>query len=154
MFSADSPGVVGVVTRGAVAGLLGGVVMTAFQRLVEMPLTGREESYAPAVLVEKLLPIQPEGAKRRRINHVAHFAVGVTWGVGHALMVRRTGLRGQLAVGTVFAAVWGGDVVANTALGLTKPWEWSAQDLAIDVVDKLVLAEATGLLYDRLDPTA
>lgn len=153
MSSTDSAGA-SVVARGMAAGLLGGVVMTAFQRLVEMPLTGREESYAPAMLLEKLLPIKPKGVKRRRINHAAHFAVGATWGAGHALLVHRTGLRGQRAVGTAFAAFWGGDVVANTALGLTRPWAWSAQDLAIDVVDKLVLAEATGLIYDRLDPAA
>ena len=153
MSSTDSAGVAGVVTRGMAAGLLGGVGMTAFQRLVEMPLTGRKESYAPAMLIEKLLPVQAKGAKRRRVNHVAHFAVGATWGVGHALLVHRSGLRGQRAVATAFTAFWGGDVVANTALGLTKPWAWSAQDLAIDVVDKLVLAEATGLLYDRMDPT-
>jgi len=40
--------------NGAVAGLAGTVVMTAFQRLVEMPATGRKESYAPADLVMKL----------------------------------------------------------------------------------------------------
>jgi len=52
--------------------------MTAFQRLVEMPLSGRRESDAP----------------------------------------------------------------------------WSAQDWIVDVVDKLVLAEATALAYDRLTPVA
>ena len=34
--------------RGVLAGLAGTVVMTVFQRLVEMPLTSREDSYAPA----------------------------------------------------------------------------------------------------------
>jgi hypothetical protein len=29
--------------------------MTAFQKLVEMPLTGRSESYAPADLVDTIL---------------------------------------------------------------------------------------------------
>ena len=42
--------------RGALAGLGGTVVMTAFQKLVEMPLTGRGDSYAPAAFAEKLLP--------------------------------------------------------------------------------------------------
>jgi hypothetical protein len=131
------------------AGLVGSVVMTAFQRLIEMPITGREESYAPASLVEKLLPVQPKEA-RRRLNHVAHFGVGASWGAVHGLLAHRTGLRGQRAVGTAFGAFWTGDVVANTALGLTKPWAWSHQDLVVDIVDKLVLAEATGLLFDRL----
>ncbi len=153
MSRTDSVGTPGAVGRGMAAGLLGTVVMTGFQLLVEMPLTGRSESYAPAALLEKLLPIRPEGAQRRRLNYAAHFAVGASWGVGHALLVRRTGLRGQRAVGTAFGAFWGGDVIANTAMGLTKPWEWTGPDLVVDVVDKLVLAEATGLLYDRLDPS-
>lgn len=45
-------------------------------------------------------------------------------------------------------------MVANTALGLTEPWNWSRQDLIVDVVDKLVLAEATGLAFDRLQASS
>ncbi len=36
------------VARGVLAGLAGTAVMTAFEKFVEMPLTGRGESYAPA----------------------------------------------------------------------------------------------------------
>lgn len=64
------------------------------------------------------------------------------------------GLRGQRAVNTVFAAVYTGDVLLNTALGLYQPAQWRAQDWAIDVVDKYVQALATGLIFDSLlDPT-
>jgi len=137
--------------RGAAAGVAGTAVMTAFQHLVEMPLTGRKESYAPADLVMKLLPVKPKrGGERRRLNYAAHFGVGVAWGVGHALIARRAGLRGQPAVALAFGALYGGDVVGNTALGLDKPWEWSRQDLLIDVGDKLLLAETTGLVFDAL----
>ncbi len=137
--------------RGLTAGLAGVTVMTAFQRLVEMPLTGRKESYAPADLVTKLARTGPKrNRNRRRLNYIAHFGVGLGWGVGHSLIARRAGLRGQRAIAAVFAAIYGGDVIANTALGLTKPWRWSRQDLIVDVVDKYVLAEATGLVFDRL----
>ncbi len=37
-----------VLGRGAVAGVAGTVVMTAFQKFGEMPITGRSDSYAPA----------------------------------------------------------------------------------------------------------
>ncbi len=138
--------------RGAVAGLLGAVVMTGFQRLVEMPLTGRKESYAPASLVTTLLPIAPKGKRNRRLlNYLAHFGVGVSWGVGHGVISARAGLRGQSAVGVVFAALYASDVLSATALGLYKPWRWTFEDLAIDVVDKLVLAEATAFAYEQLD---
>jgi len=140
--------------RGAIAGTAGGVVMTAFQHLVEMPLTGRAESYAPADLLMKLFPITPkDGQAGRRLNYAGHFGVGVAWGVGHGLIARRAGLHGQGAVATAFVAIYGGDVLANTALGLTKPWRWSRQDLAVDIIDKLVLAEVTGAVFDRLAGT-
>jgi len=65
------------------AGLAGAAVMTAFQRLVEMPLSGREESEAPAKLATKLLPVDPKGRRQRRqLNYGAHFAVGVRLGRG------------------------------------------------------------------------
>jgi hypothetical protein len=48
------------VGRGVVAGMAGTAVMTAFQELIEMPMTGREKSYAPANFAAKILPIEPE----------------------------------------------------------------------------------------------
>lgn len=38
------------------------------------------------------------------------------------------------------------------ALGLDEPpTRWSRRDLAIDIIDKLVLAEATGVVFEQLD---
>ncbi len=152
MPNSNSQGLAATMGRGAAAGLLGAVVMTAFQRLVEMPLTGREESYAPAGLVTMLLPIDPRGKRsRRRLNYLAHFGIGVSWGVGHGIIASRAALRGQRAVGTVFAALYASDVLSATALGLYKPWRWTLKDVAVDVVDKLVLAEATAFAFEQLD---
>lgn len=138
------------IVRGVKAGLAGTVVMTAFQKLVEMPITGRGESYAPASFAEKVLPIgRTSGGRRRAVNYTSHFAIGTAWGVSHALAERK-GLRGQRAVATVFGAIYVGDAILNTALGLYKPWRWSAQDWAIDIGEKLLLAEAVGLVYERL----
>ncbi|HEV2772943.1 MAG TPA: hypothetical protein VGV57_08995 [Thermoleophilaceae bacterium] len=152
MPNSNSQGLPATMGRGAVAGFLGAVAMTAFQRFVEMPLTGRKESYAPASLVTTLLPIAPKGkGSRRRLNYVAHFGIGVTWGVGHGLIASRAGLRGQRAVGPVFAALYASDVLSATALGLYKPWRWTFEDVAVDIVDKLVLAEATAFAFEQLD---
>ena len=139
--------------RGVVAGVAGTVVMTAFQKLVEMPLTGRGESYAPASFAEKVTPLEastPQG--RRRLNYGTHFALGTMWGAAYGIAAAK-GLRGQKAVNSVFAVVYVGDVLLNTALGLYQPRQWSAKDLVVDVVDKYVQAQATGAVFDRLlDP--
>jgi hypothetical protein len=46
--SMRKPAAKAVLGRGIVSGVAGTVVMTAFQKLVEMPLTQRGESFAPA----------------------------------------------------------------------------------------------------------
>jgi hypothetical protein len=135
--------------RGMLSGLAGTAVMTAFQKYIEMPLTGRRESYAPAKLAEKFLPGgRKRGRERRRLNNVTHFALGLMWGAAYGVAAHG-GLRGQRAVAAVYGAVYTGDIVFNTAIGLYKPWEWSRQETLIDVVDKLVQAEATGLIFDH-----
>ncbi len=138
--------------RGMIAGMAGTAAMTTWQKLVEMPITGRKDSYEPANLMLRVLPIGPKrGEAKRRLNYAAHFGVGLAWGAAHAAIARRTGLRGQRAVAAVFAALWPGDVSTTVALGLNPPpWHWSRQDLAVDLADKLVLAQATGAVYDRL----
>ena len=149
----NTPSTATVLSRGVLAGLAGTVVMTAFQKLVEMPVTQREESYAPAAFAEKVLPVHPTPpAGRRRLNDTTHFALGGMWGTAYGIAAAK-GLRGQKAVNTVFAAVYTGDVLLNTALGLYQPSRWTAKDWAVDVVDKYVQAQATGAVFDRvLDP--
>ncbi len=137
------------VGQGVLAGLVGTVGMTAFQKLVEMPLTGRADSYAPAALAEKMLRIQPSsGRERKRLNYATHFALGGLWGAVHGLVASR-GLRGPRAVAAVFGTVYPGDLLLNTALGLYRPRSWSRRDWVIDVTDKLVQAAATSVVFDR-----
>ncbi|MBA2638525.1 MAG: hypothetical protein H0U77_00715 [Nocardioidaceae bacterium] len=133
-------------SRGILAGLAGTAVMTAFQKLVEMPVTGRGDSYAPADFAEKVVPMR--GHDRDQLNYVTHFALGTLWGAAYGVAAR-AGLNGPRAVAVVFAGVYTGDVLLNTALGLYQPSTWSSQDWTIDVVDKLVQAAATGVVFDR-----
>ncbi len=139
--------------RGVLAGLAGTAVMTAFQKFVEMPLSRRGESYAPADFAEKLLPVHPRTREgRRRLNYTIHFTLGGMWGTAYGIAAAK-GLRGQKAVNTVFAVVYTGDILLNTTLGLYQPGRWTAKDWAVDVVDKYVQAQATGAVFDRtLDP--
>ncbi len=139
--------------RGIVAGVAGTGVMTAFQSFIEMPITRREESYAPADFAARVLPVNPTSKQdRQRLNWVTHFALGGMWGFAHGVAASR-GLRGQKAINTVYAIVYTGDVILNTALGLYKPGQWTTKDWTIDLVDKYVQAQATGLIFDNaLDP--
>lgn len=141
------------VGRGIVAGVAGTAVMTAFQQFVEMPLTGRQASYAPADFAERVLPVDTSTARgRAQLNWATHFALGGMWGTAYGL-VASAGLRGQQAALGVFGLVYTSDVALNTALGLYQPGAWTAQDWLVDVVDKLLQAEATGAIFDRfLDP--
>jgi hypothetical protein len=51
----------------------------------------------------------------------------------------------------VFAILWpGGRDDDRRARDEPPPWRWSRQDLVIDLADKIVLAQATGAVYDRL----
>jgi len=144
-----------VLARSALAGIGGTVVMTAFQRLVEIPMTGRADSYAPAVLVETVFRVDPpDPTTRRRLNNAAHYALGLMWGAAYGVAAN-AGLRGPRAVAAVFGAVYAGDVLLNTALRTYRPTEWSRQDWTVDVIDKLVQASATSVIFDRmLDPAA
>lgn len=140
--------------RGVLAGIAGTVVMTAFQKLVEMPVTGRGDSYAPADFAERVLPAGPTSPEGRvRLNYATHLALGGMWGSAYGVAATM-GLRGQRAVNTVFATVYTGDMLLNVALGLYLPAQWSKQDWIVDLVDKYVQAQATGAVFDRfLDPT-
>ncbi|MEX5272237.1 hypothetical protein [Kocuria sabuli] len=145
-----SPSVLESVARGMVAGVAGTVVMTAFQKFVEMPITKREDSYAPADFAERILPVRPKTEQgRNRLNWVTHFALGKMWGSAYGLTAH-AGLRGPKAIAVVFATVYTSDVLLNMALGLYKPSSWSKQDWTVDLLDKFVQAAATGVLYDNV----
>ena len=143
-----------VMTRSVASGVAATVVMTAFQKLVEMPLSKRGESFAPADLAQAVTPITiHSGKERQRLNDVTHFSLGLLWGAAYGVAALQ-GLRGQKAVNTVFGVVYTGDVLLNTVLGLYHPTQWSKKDWIIDVVDKYVQAQATGAVFDRLlDPS-
>ncbi|MDP9430787.1 MAG: hypothetical protein M3Q47_18870 [Actinomycetota bacterium] len=143
------------VGRGVLAGVAGSVVMTAFQKLVEMPISEREDSYGPAQLAQKLLPLTPSSdAGMKRLNYATHTALGAMWGAAYGVAAHR-GLRGLRGTAATFGAIYTQDLVMITALGLGKPWTWSRKEATIDVLDKVVVIAATSAIFDRvLSPTA
>jgi hypothetical protein len=124
--------------------------MTAFQTFVEMPITKRGPSYATADFAEKVLSVHPTTESgRKTLNWVTHFALGTMWGAAYGIAAH-AGWRGGRGIAAVFATVYTGDVLLNTALGLYKPTTWSRQDWTIDLVNKFVQAGATGVIYDQV----
>jgi len=73
----DNESLGGSLGRGMAAGLIGAGAMTAFQKLVEMPVTGRGDSYAPADLAEKLLPLSRKGGSDRDLPDVPHVSFAI-----------------------------------------------------------------------------
>jgi hypothetical protein len=153
--STSRPSLAANVARGGLAGVAGSVVMTAFQKLVEMPVSEREDSYAPAELAQKLLPVRPQSAAGRWwLNYAAHTALGAMWGAAYGVAAHK-GLRGPRGAAATFAAIYSQDLVMIPALGLGKPWQWSRKDWTIDALDKAVVIAATGAIFDRvLGPNA
>ena len=137
-------------TKGALAGLIGTAAMTAAQ-MAEMRLTGREPSLVPGHVASKLLRLKPkDDAALARISISMHWAHGITMGTVRALLAR-TGLRGPGGAAAHFALMWSGDVMLYKTLGIAPwPWQWTAAELAPDVLHKGIYAATTSAAYDRL----
>lgn len=137
--------------RGIVAGLLGGVAMSA-STTAEMRLTGREPSKVPVKGVERLLAIRARGEKgERRVTTVAHFAVsglaGGAWGA-----IASAGLPTRLRAPLLYAVAAAPDVVAVPAMGLAPPpWRWTPADVARTVGHHAVFTVVTKAAFSRIE---
>ncbi len=151
----NRPSLAANVGRGVLAGVAGSVVMTAFQKFVEMPISEREDSYGPAELAKKLLSVDPSTeVGKKRLNYATHTALGAMWGAAYGVAAHK-GLRGVRGAAATFGAIYSQDLVMITALGLGKPWTWSRKEATIDVLDKVIVIAATGTIFDRvLGPNA
>jgi uncharacterized protein YndB with AHSA1/START domain len=137
--------------RGFVAGLAGGVAMSA-STIVEMRLTGREPSKVPVKAVERLLAIRTRGQKgERRVTTGAHLAVsGLTAGLWGAIAA--AGLPGRLRTPLLYALAAAPDVAAVPAMRLAAPpWRWSPADVARTVGHHAVYAAVVRSAFSRLE---
>jgi hypothetical protein len=137
--------------KGLLAGAAGTLALTAFQML-EMKVTNREESTAPADAAGKVLEIQPRNeVGKQRLNQVVHFLYGTVWGVPRALL-GAVGLRDPAATAVHFGAVWGTALAMPPALDVAPPpTDMEPKELAMDAARHAVYAVATGLAFDMLD---
>src|SRR3954468_3986000 len=141
--------------RGGLAGLAGTAAMTLAEQ-VEQRFTSRPDSYVPARTLTALTTGRrlPESARPPVRNHLMH------WGAGAAVGALRgiwsaAGLRGGRASAWHTAVRLAVDQTLENVTGVgAPPWTWSRQDQLVDVAHKAVYSLATGVLADRLVPSA
>lgn len=137
---------------GAVAGLAGGAVMSAGEKL-EQALTHRRDSHVPARALLALLGRDPGDAATPVVwNHVMHYGTAATLGALRGVWAV-TGIRGAHANAWHTVVRLGFDQTVENATGVgAPPSTWPAGELAVDVLHKTVFSVATGVVADRLLP--
>lgn len=146
--------IAGPLGRGLAAGLVGTAAMTLAQRL-EMKLTGREASSAPADAVEEVFDIEPRSeAAEQRLSQLTHWAYGTGWG-GVRGLLGGLGIAQRVATPVHLALVWGAAAAMLPRIGVAPPVRsWGAKKIASDVFFHGVYALATGLAFEWLDRRA
>jgi hypothetical protein len=140
------------VLKGTLAGLAGGVVMTAAE-LLEQRLTHRHDSYVPGRTLSALLgrPL-PDTAQPPALNLAMHYGTAAALGALRGLW-SEIGLRGPLWTAAHVVVRLSTDQTLENATGVgAPPQSWPAREHVVDVLHKGVYSLATGLFSDALIP--
>jgi hypothetical protein len=139
------------VGKGLFAGVVGTAAMTVSSTL-EMKMSGRPASNAPADAAGKVLGVEPKDEKgEARFATLVHWGYGTGWGTVRGL-IGAAGLKGLAATSAHLGAVWGAEQVMLPALDVAPPfWTWGAKEVGIDAFHHLVYATATSAAYAVLD---
>jgi uncharacterized protein YndB with AHSA1/START domain len=136
--------------RGFLAGLAGGVVMSA-STVAEMKLSGRPPSRVPARALERIFAIDKLGETgEERLGAAAHFVVaGATAGAWGA--AASSGLPRRARLPLLFGMAALPDAAIVPAMGLAPPpWRWAPADVGRTVLHHAVFAAATNGFFSRL----
>lgn len=139
------------VGKGLFAGVTGTAVMTVSSTL-EMKLSGRPASQAPAQAAEKVLGVEPvDEEAKARFSNLVHWGYGIAWGGVRGLLAG-AGLSGPEATAAHLALVWGGEQIILPALDVAEPvFKYGSKATATDLLHHVVYATATGIAYSYLD---
>lgn len=136
--------------KGMIAGLAGTVAMSISQA-IEMKITNRKPSDAPAKAAERIFDIGPDPGTEDTFSNEVHYTYGSLWGIARGLLAV-CGIRGFIATSAHFSAVWGTALVVETELDLAPPLnEWKNEDFVMSIVHHAVYAVVAGLVYDAID---
>ena len=135
--------------KGIIAGIAGTAAITISQ-MIEMKITGRKPSTAPADAVTKALDVQEVPGKKNQFTQQVHWTYGTLWGVARGLL-SVAGIKRWSATAAHFAAVLGTGMIIEPALKVAPPVKkWGAKQIAIDALHHAVYAVAAGLVYDAI----
>lgn len=138
--------------RGAAAGLMGVLVMTAAEKL-EQALTHRPNSYVPARTLLALLGRHPSDRERPTgWNWAMHYGTGALLGALRGVWAA-VGLRGPRAhlAHTVVRLSTDQTLENTTGVG-APPRTWPRNEHAVDIVHKAIYSITTGLIAERWIP--
>lgn len=138
------------VAIGLVAGLVGTIAITASQA-IEMRLTGRKPSDAPARAFCKVTGIQPQTPRGKQIlAQAVHWLYGTSWGLFRSGL-DLAGVRGVTATAAHALAIEGAAITILPGLELAPPvTEWEPKEVAVEFLHHVVYATAAGVTYDAL----
>ena len=136
--------------KGLIAGFAGTIAIT-FSQMIEMRITKRKASNAPAKAVKKTLHIEATPGNKEEFSNEVHWVYGTSWGVMRGLL-SMAGIRGFAATSLHFASIWGTAVNIQPKLDIAPPLsEWEPNDIAIDILHHAVYAIVAGLVFDAID---
>ncbi|GAB2748216.1 hypothetical protein [Nocardioides pakistanensis] len=135
--------------RGAGAGLVGVVAMTAGEKL-EQAITHRADSYVPGRALLTLLGRHPSDSDQPFLaNHTLHWVTGAALGALRGVWAA-TGIRGPRANAAHTMVRLAFDQTVENATGVgAPPHTWPRQEQAVDVGHKAVFSFVTGVVADR-----
>lgn len=137
--------------KGIIAGIAGTAAITLSQ-MIEMKISGRKPSDAPAKAVNKVLHIKAVNKNYRPLFvQEVHWTYGTLWGLARGVM-GLAGLNGLPATAAHWAAVWSTEMVMLPSIDVAPPVsEWGGKEISKDGMHHLVYAVAAGLVYDAID---
>lgn len=136
--------------KGIIAGLAGTLAITVSQA-IEMQITNRKPSTAPADAASKVLDVKAVSKeKKEKLANEVHWAYGTIWGIARGLL-DLTGLKGNPATLSHFVAIWITAMIMPPKLGISPPvTEWKPKEIATDGIHHLVYSTVTGQVYDAM----
>lgn len=140
-----------IIGRGLIAGLAGTAAITLSQ-LLEMKITKKPPSFAPADAASKALSIEASNREaRQKFSNEVHWTYGTTWGMARGLL-SLAGLKGWPATAIHFAAIFYTALTIEPDFEVTPPVnEWSKKEIAIDALHHVVYVVAAGLVFDAIN---